>query len=51
MKFFELQIKDKVLVRQNICDKVYEFVEEQKSVDNLNFCIYLPLGEIYPPTS
>jgi hypothetical protein len=29
MKFFELQIKDKILVREKICDKVKEFVEEQ----------------------
>jgi len=29
MLFFELQIKDKILVRKNICDKVKEFVEEQ----------------------
>ena len=36
MQFFESQIKDKILVRENICDKVKEFVEEQISVGKLN---------------
>jgi len=39
MQFFESQIKDKILVRENICDKVKEFVEEQKSIGKLTLLI------------
>jgi len=32
IQFIESQIKDKILVCENICDKVKKFVEEQKTM-------------------